>query len=114
LALADSAGLADSSERLQTWVTVKPRDAVAWQTLAQVWGQQGQTARAVRADAEARAALLDYPAALDRLRAAQALLRSGPASTDPNASIEAAIMETRTRQLTQLVREQSIEDKLNR
>jgi predicted Zn-dependent protease len=114
LASGDAARLAGSSERLQTWVAVHPKDATAWQTLAQVWGQQQQTVRAVRAEAEARVAWLDYPAALDRLRAAQALLRSAPASNDANTTIEASIVDTRTRQLTQLVREQALEDKLNR
>ncbi len=113
-ASGDAARLTGSSERLQTWVALNPRDAAAWQALAQAWGLQQQSARAVRAEAEARVALLDYPAALDRLRAAQAMLRSGPATADPNAAIESAIVDARTRQLTQLVREQALEDKLNR
>ncbi len=114
LASGDAALVAASGERLQTWVASNPRDAAAWQALAQVWGPQQPSARAVRADAEARAALLDYPAALDRLRAAQALLRSGANATDANAAIEASIIDARTRQLAQLVREQALEDKLNR
>ncbi len=114
LASDDVARLADIADRLQTWVADKPRDAAAWQALAQVWGRQQQSARAVRAEAEVRAALLDYPAALDRMRAAQTLLRSGSKVADANLAIEAAIIDARTRQLAQLVREQALEDKLNR
>jgi predicted Zn-dependent protease len=116
LASGEGARIAASGERLQTWVATYPKDATAWQTLAQIWGQQQQTVRAVRAEAEARVALLDHPAALDRLRAAQSMLRSasGLAGADPNLAIEAAIVDARTRQLTQLVREQALEDKLNR
>ncbi|MBW4960164.1 hypothetical protein, partial [Klebsiella pneumoniae] len=48
---------------LQTWVATHPRDATVWQALAQVWQQQGQSLRAVRAEAEAHAARYDYAAA---------------------------------------------------
>lgn len=116
LASADSARIAASGERLQTWVAVHPGDAAAWQALAQVWGQQQQSVRAIRAEAEARVAMLDYPAALDRLRAAQTWMQNarGLGSADPNAAIEASIIDARTRQLAQSVRQQAIEDKLDR
>lgn len=116
LALADNTRVAASGERLQTWVATHPRDAAAWQALAQVWGQQQHTVRAIRAEAEARVALLDNPAALDRMRAAQSLMQSarGPGGADPNAAIEASIIDARTRQLALLVRQQAIEDKLDR
>lgn len=116
LASGDLSRVAASGERLQTWVATNAGDAAAWQALAQVWGQQQQTVRAIRAEAEARVALLDNPAALDRMRAAQSLVQNtrGAASADPNMAIEASIIDARTRQLAQSVRQQALEDKLDR
>jgi predicted Zn-dependent protease len=105
---------AEVSDKLQTWVVTHPKDALAWQLLADAWGRQGQLSRAVRAEAEGRFAQLDYPAALDRLRAAQELLRSGRGGTGQNMHIEASIIDTRTRQVAALIREQALEDKVNR
>lgn len=101
----------DVSDRLLTWVTAHPRDALAWQTLAIAYGNQGQNVRAIRADAEARAAQLDYTAALDRLKAAQIMMRNNPASAD---FMEGSIIDARARQLDSLVREQALQDKLDR
>ena len=97
--------------RLQTWVTAHPKDAAAWQLLATAYGNQGQNVRAIRADAESRAAQLDYGAALDRLRAAQTMIRSTPASAD---HVESSIIDTRTRQVDSLVKEQALQDKIDR
>ncbi|MHB1248249.1 MAG: M48 family metalloprotease [Polaromonas sp.] len=99
------------SERLQTWVTAHPRDAMAWQLLATAYGNQNQTVRAIRADAESRAAQLDYPAALDRLKAAQTLMRSNPASAD---YVEGSIIDARTRQIELLIKEHALQDKIDR
>lgn len=99
------------SDRLQTWVTAHPKDAMAWQLLAAAYGRQNQNVRAVRADAESRAAQLDYPAALDRFKAAQGLMRSNPSNTD---YVEGSILDTRTRQMESLVKEQALQDKLDR
>ena len=96
----------EASERLQSWVATRPRDATAWQLLSAAYQAQGQALRAVRADAEARVAQLDYQAALDRLRAAQAAARRGVA---PGEHIEASIIDTRTRQVESLLREQALE-----
>ena len=69
----------------------------------------------VRADAESRVAQLDYPAALDRLKAAQDMLRFGQAGVaGRNAHIDASIIDTRTRQISNLIREQTREDKVDR
>ena len=99
------------ASRLSTWVTDQPKDSAAWQILAVAYGNQGQTVRAIRADAESRAARLDYPAAIDRLKAAQNMIRSTPSSAD---FIESSIIDTRTRQLESLVRQQALQDKLDR
>ena len=103
------------SDRLQTWVTTHPKDAAAWQLLAEAYTRQNLKLRAIRAEAEARVAQLDYSAALDRLKAAQALMRSNQAGDLPaNNYIEGSIIDTRTRQLESIVLEQALQDKLDR
>ena len=99
------------SQALQVWVAGQPGDALAWQLLAQSSGQQGQEVRAIRADAESRAAQLDYGAALDRFKAAQGLMRSRPGSAD---YVEGSIIDTRTRQVESILKEQALQDKVNR
>jgi predicted Zn-dependent protease len=99
------------SDKLQSWVTAHPKDAMAWQLLAGAYGRQNQNVRAVRADAESRAAQLDYPAALDRFKAAQGLMRSSPGNAD---YVEGSIIDTRARQMESLVKEQALQDKLDR
>ncbi|MEJ5989487.1 M48 family metalloprotease [Ramlibacter sp. PS3R-8] len=96
---------AEAAQRLQTWVANQPRDAAAWQLLSAAYLADRQPLRAVRAEAEARVAQLDYPAALDRLKAAQEMGRRGP-GTD---HIEASIIDTRTRAVESLLREQALE-----
>ena len=102
---------ADVSNRLQTWVSAHPKDATAWQLLATAYGNQGQNVRTIRADAESRAAQLDFGAALDRLKAAQTMIRSNPASAD---HVESSIIDTRTRQLELVLKEQALQDKIDR
>lgn len=90
-----------AASALQSWVVAYPRDALAWQTLARVHQTQGQTLRAVRAEAESRAAQRDYAGAVDRFKAAQALplpLRSA----DP---MELAIVDSRLREMEALLRD---------
>lgn len=99
-------GGAEVAQRLQTWVATQPRDATAWQLLANAYSSQGQSLRAIRAEAEAQVAQLDYSAALDRFKAAQELARRGGAGAD---YIEASIIDTRTRQVESLLREQTLE-----
>ena len=97
---------ADAAQRLQTWVATQPRDATAWQLLASAYVAQGQSVRAVRAEAEARVAQLDYTAALDRFKAAQDLVRKGAGGGD---YIEASIIDTRARQVESTLREEALE-----
>ena len=79
--MSNSGRAADAAQRLQTWVALHPRDAQAWQLLAAAYTAQGQTMRAIRAEAEAQVAHLDYQAAMDRFKAAQELARkAGPAA----------------------------------
>ena len=99
------------SDRLITWVTLHPKDDAAWQLLAVAYGNQNQSVRAIRADAEGRVAQLDYTGALERFRAAQTMIRSNPGSAD---FVEGSIVDTRARQLASLVKEQALQDKLDR
>jgi predicted Zn-dependent protease len=101
----------DVSSRLQDWVAAHPKDATAWQLLATAYGSQNQTVRAIRADAESHAAQLDYAGALDRFKAAQGLMRSSPGSAD---YVEGSIIDTRARQVESLVKEQALQDKIDR
>lgn len=86
--------------RLQTWVASQPRDAVAWQTLSRALTMQGQTLRAIRAEAEARAAHLDFAGAADRFKAAQAL----PAAQRTDG-MELAIVDSRRREVEAQLRD---------
>ena len=105
----------DVSDRLQSWVSTHPKDAMAWQLLATAQGQQGQTLRAIRADAESRVAQLDYGAARDRFKAAQDLMRSGrDTGSGASAHIDGSIIDTRAREIDQLLREQALQEKLDR
>ena len=97
--------LRGSNETLQNWVSLHPRDPLAWSLLAQGEEALGQRLRAMRAQAEARAALGDINGAIDRLRAAQTLVRSGAA----NDFIEASVIDARLRQLEALRRELTAE-----
>jgi predicted Zn-dependent protease len=114
-----SAAIAVVAVRLQTWVAAHPRDAQAWQLLSSVQGAQHQTLRALRADAEAQVARLDYAAALDRFKAAQAFSRqqpSGQGQANGGASasqaaadhIDESIIDTRQRQVELLLKEQTL------
>jgi predicted Zn-dependent protease len=94
------------TQDLQTWIADHPSDAQAWQLLASAYAAQGKTLSAIRAEAEVNVAQLDYPAALARLKAAQDMARKGVAAGD---HIEASIVDTRTRQVELLAREQAVE-----
>lgn len=100
-----------AAQDLQSWVLAHPHDMLAWQSLSGVYAAQGQMLRAIRADAEAQAARLDYAAALDRLRAAQELVQEGVRADAGKAvrdHIEASIIDTRKRQLESTLKEQAL------
>lgn len=98
--------MSSTTQDLQTWVADHPRDAQAWQLLASTYAAQGRTLSSIRAQAETNVAQLDYPAALSRFKTAQEWARKGGAGTD---HFEASIVDTRTRQIELLVREQALE-----
>ena len=102
---ADSAAAAlplrSSTENLQTWLVENKTDAMAWEMLATTSEAQGLRLRAMRAGAEARAAVGDLSGAIDRLRAAQALSRQAGSGD----FIEASVIDARLRQISQQRRE---------
>jgi predicted Zn-dependent protease len=93
--------MARAAERLQGWVVDHPGDAPAWQALSTLYNAQGQTLRAVRADAEAQVAVLDYAGARDRFKSAQNLARSQPQADH----FEMSILDARTREIERLQQE---------
>jgi predicted Zn-dependent protease len=101
--------ISDVAQRLQVWVLAHPQDAQAWQLLSSACAAQGQTLRAIRADAEAQMAVLDYAAALERFKAAQGLLRQVRSGTAEADHIDASIIDTRRRQVELLAKEQALE-----
>jgi len=103
-ALADGSApaLQRSAEGLQTWVAERREDAGAWQLLAQTAERQGLTLRAVRAEAEAQAALGNLAGAIERLRAGQRLARQGRGGTD---FVDVSVIDARLRELSAQRRE---------
>ena len=93
---------AEMTGPLQTWVTTHPADAGAWQALAEVWRQQNQPLRAIRAEAEAQMGHYDYAAARDRFKAGQDLARKGGGDF-----YDASIIDTRLREVESLLKEQA-------
>jgi predicted Zn-dependent protease len=100
-----------AADALRLWLTQHPRDASAWLLLVSAYEAQGDSLRAIRAQAEARAVELDYPAAVDRLKAAQALAHSmaRDGKLDRGGNIEASIVDARLRELEGFRREQALQ-----
>jgi len=92
---AAPAALRSSMEALQTWVTEHKQDALAWLALSQCANAQGQRLRALRADAEAAAAVGDVLGAVDRFRVAQRIAKEDPGSD----YVESSIIQSRLRDL---------------
>ena len=97
------------AQNLQVWLVKQPQDALAWQWLASLYAAQNQGLRALRAEAEARVAQLDYAGALDRLKAALDRLDKTAALKSSADHIDASIIDTRRRQIEALLREQALE-----
>ncbi len=95
-----------AAQHLQTWVATHPHDASAWVLLAGAYGAMGNTVQSIRAEAEAQVAQLDYEAAVARFKAAQARIKETGGGRNASDHIEASIIDTRTRQVELLLREQ--------
>ncbi len=102
-------GLNRVVQNLQTWVASHPQDALTWQWLASLYSAQGRSLRALRAEAEARVAQLDYVGALDRFKGAQDGFRVTSSANASADYIDASIIDTRRRQVESLLREQALE-----
>jgi predicted Zn-dependent protease len=116
IASKDTKLASQATQNLQTWVAKTPMDAPAWQLLASSYHAAGQHLRAIRADAEAQVALLDYTAALDRFKAAQDMVRNGAIGINVAANagrdyMEESIIDVRTRQVQELLKQQIKDDK---
>ncbi len=99
-----------AAQNLRTWVAAHPLDAPAWQLLASAYAALDQPLRATRASAEVQVALLDYSAAVDRFRSAQELVRTGTVVAGRDF-IEESIVDVRTRQVQELLKEQRKDEK---
>ena len=91
---ADTA-LRASAEALQAWTADHRSDSAAWTALSQASDRLGLKLRAVRAEAESRAAIGDLGGAIDRLRAGQRLARQRTQAD----FIEASVIDARLRDL---------------
>ena len=96
----------DAATRLQTHVSAHPEDASAWGLLASLWQHLGQPLRAVRAEAEATAALGDLPGAIDRIEGGTKNVRHASAGD----AIELSVMQSRLRTWKRQQREDLAED----
>jgi beta-barrel assembly-enhancing protease len=92
---AADAALRASAEALQAWTADHRSDSAAWTALSQAADRLGLKLRAVRAEAESRAAIGDLSGAIDRLRAGQRLARQRTQAD----FIEASVIDARLRDL---------------
>ena len=106
----DSAELKARASDLQTWVALHPDDSLAWGSLGQTWSRLGLPLRALRAEAESRYALGDLLGAVDRLRAAQRVARSGGAVD----FIDASVVDSRLRDIEAQRRQIEIDHRTGR
>lgn len=100
------AALADAAARLQTHLSVHAHDAAAWSLLSSIWQRLNQPIRAVRADAEAAAAVGDLTGAIDRVIGGQKRFRQ----PDAASIIELSVMDSRLRAWQKQLREDMRED----
>lgn len=96
------------TQALRQYLQLAPHDAQVWSTLAQLYELQNAHLAALRAEGEAQAAQLDWSGAIDRLRAAQDWARH--TQLQPADQIDAAIIDSRLRELQRLLRAQQLED----
>jgi predicted Zn-dependent protease len=97
---------------LRDWTATHPRDATAWRALGSLYGAAGDAVQAIAADAEANVAILDYPGARDRYKAAQELSLKLAREGKPVDYFAASIIDTRAREIDALVRQQAEEPPL--
>jgi len=89
-------GLQRTVEELQAWASLHPNDAEVWAALGASAEALGLKLRALRAQAEQRAATGDLTGAIDRLRVGRSMSRGGSSGQD---FVEASIIDARLRAL---------------
>jgi beta-barrel assembly-enhancing protease len=100
-------GQATVTRQLRELIAASPADAQAWLVLAGLLRAQGQALASLRAEGEAQWIKMDITGAIDRLRAAQDLLRS---ERRPSVDhIEASIVDARLRQFEAQLREMQLQ-----
>ena len=107
--LPAQAGHAEVIRQLRELIVASPADAQAWQVLAGLLRSQGQTVAALRAEGESQWVKMDITGAIDRLRAAQDLIRSDRHQAADH--IEASIVDARLRQFQAQLREMQLEQR---
>jgi predicted Zn-dependent protease len=100
---------AEVARQLRERIANAPADAQAWQVLAGLLRSQGQAVAALRAEGEAQWVRMDLAGAIDRLRAAQDLMRSDRRQQVDH--IEASIVDARLRQFQNQLREMQLEQR---
>ncbi len=108
-ALIRAAKAAQALGDLRAWLVDHPHDTVAWRLVSQAHAALGNQVAAVRAEGEISALEQDAVAALDRMRAAQDLARAGKWGPGGPDYVEASILDSRTRELGALARQQALE-----
>ncbi|QHJ01547.1 M48 family metalloprotease [Xylophilus rhododendri] len=101
---ASSAGVTD---RLQSWLATHPQDGGVWTLLAAAYRADNQPLRALRAEAEAQAAHLDWAGAVDRYRAGQEWMRQHRGGAGDY--MEVSIIDTRLQEAQSRLREDAAE-----
>lgn len=96
-----------AASALHSWTVQYPRDLGAWRALGAAYEAQGRMVAAIRAQAHADGLQYDWAAALGRLRAAQDLVRKGDWGAYGPDHVEATIVDTRAREIVQLMLEQA-------
>lgn len=107
--LPGQAGHTEVIRQLRELIASSPADAQAWQVLAALLRSQGQAVAALRAEGEAQWVRMDLTGAIDRLRAAQDLMRSDRRQGADH--IEASIVDARLRQFQTQLREMQQEQR---
>jgi predicted Zn-dependent protease len=92
------------TSRLQDWVLENPKDIDAWSFLARAHLLQNLRVRASMATAEGLRAQQDDASALAQYLVAQSLIRQGL----PADRVDAAIVDSKVRELQQIAREASV------
>ena len=103
-----SAQLKILTSRLQDWTSSNSQDMDAWHFLARAQLMQNQRVRSSMSTAEGLRAQLDDSAALAQYLMAQDLIRQGL----PADSVDAAIVDSKVRELQQRVRDNNAQKKL--